>query len=276
MICTSTRLAFAVAALLVAAPSLFAQDDARNDDAVLSLAEPDFTIVNLPTSLRLPLFGSAFRVTHRFTRPLKCDECEDNFFEDFFGIDGGAAIGLEFRFGIVPNGEVVAHRARIDKTVQFLGQYGVARQRGAVPLEISVLASIEGTDNFRDEYSPAVGLILTRLLSDRGSVHVEPIYVGNSNLFDPPFEDDGTFMVGLASRIRVTPTVYVVGELTPRVAGYSPDTTLGSFGIEKRAGGHLFQLNVSNHFGTTLRQIAQGAPSGDRWFLGFNISRKFF
>jgi hypothetical protein len=264
---------FLFAALLAAASPLFAQD---SDDAVLNLAEPDFTIVNLPTSLRLPQRGAAFRVTHRFVRPLKCDECADSLLEDFFGIDNGATIGLELRFGIVPGGQIVVHRGRIDKTIQFLGQYGLTRQDGSMPLEVAALASVEGTDNFRDEYSPAVGLILTRLFGERGAVHLEPLYVGNSNLFDPQVEDDGTFMVGLGSRVRITPTVYLVGEMTPRVSGYKPGATLGSFAIEKRAGGHMFQLSFSNYFGTTLRQIAQGALKGDQWYLGFTISRKFF
>jgi hypothetical protein len=49
-----------------------------------------------------------------------------------------------------------------------------------------------------------------------------------------------------------------------------------SFGLEGRAGGHLFQLNVSNGFGTTLGQIADGAFNNDNWYIGFNIARKFF
>ena len=40
-------------------------------------------------------------------------------------------------------------------------------------------------------------------------------------------------------------------------------------------GGHAFQLNVSNSFGTTLGQLARGgAPGG--WYIGFNIARKFY
>lgn len=272
MIRLSTRLALVVCTVFAVAAPAAAQDD----DAVLNIAQPDFTLVNLPTSLRLPQFGTAFRVTHRFTRPLKCDECPENLLEDFFGLDAGAAIGLELRFGLVPNGEVVVHRARIDKTIQFLGQYGLTRQRDGMPLEIAALVSIEGIDNFRDDYSPAIGVILTRLLGDVGTVHLEPIYVGNSNLFDPLNDDDGTLMVGLGSRIRISPTVYLVGEATPRLAGYQPGATLGSFAIERRAGGHMFQLSFSNYFGTTLRQIAQGAFKGDQWYLGFTISRKFF
>ena len=50
----------------------------------------------------------------------------------------------------------------------------------------------------------------------------------------------------------------------------------GSVAIEKRAGGHVFQLNVSDSFATTMGQIARGGTSSRNWYLGFNISRKFF
>ncbi len=49
-----------------------------------------------------------------------------------------------------------------------------------------------------------------------------------------------------------------------------------SFGIEQRAGGHVFQLNFSNGFGTTLAQVARGGTACDDWYLGFNLSRKFY
>ena len=69
--------------------------------------------------------------------------------------------------------------------------------------------------------------------------------------------------------------VYIVGEILPRV-GYDPGVNHGSFGIEKRAGGHMFQLNVSNSFATTMAPIARGGFNNDDWYLGFNLSRKFF
>ena len=50
-----------------AAPAAQAEDDPDRD---LRLSQPDFTIVNLPTTLRLPRYKSAFRITHRFGRPL--------------------------------------------------------------------------------------------------------------------------------------------------------------------------------------------------------------
>jgi hypothetical protein len=60
------------------------------------------------------------------------------------------------------------------------------------------------------------------------------------------------------------------------MAGYDPGVHHGSFGLEKRAGGHVFQVNFSNGFGTTMGQVARGGTGGEDWYLGFNISRKFF
>jgi hypothetical protein len=74
----------------------------------------------------------------------------------------------------------------------------------------------------------------------------------------------------------VRPSLYLTGEITPRFAGYDPGVSQVSFGIEGRAGGHLFQINFSNGFATTLGQISRGAADYDNWYFGFNISRKFF
>ncbi len=58
--------------------------------------------------------------------------------------------------------------------------------------------------------------------------------------------------------------------------GYDPGITYASFGIEMRAGGHSFQINFSDGFGTTMAQMARGGFDKDDWYLGFNITRKFF
>ena len=63
--------------------------------------------------------------------------------------------------------------------------------------------------------------------------------------------------------------------MAPRADGFEPDTTAYGFGIERRAGGHLFQLNFNNGHGTTLAHIARGGNPG-QLYMGFNISRKFF
>jgi hypothetical protein len=261
-----------VLALTLSSNSRAQQPD--DDAAVFKPAQPDFTLVGLPTGLRLPKFKSAFRVTHRFTRALGEGDF-GSLAEDFFGLDSSAQIGLEYRFGIIRNGQIGINRTS-NRTIQFFALYDVIRQE-RLGVEVSAFGSIDGTNNFRDSYSPALGAIISRTIGDYVGLYVEPIWVNNTNQLPGRVVDkNDTFIVGVGARVRVRPTVYVVGEVSPRAAGYQPGATQGSVGLEKRAGGHVFQVNFSDGFGTTMSQIARGGPQDHGWYLGFNISRKFF
>ena len=247
------------------------------DDPDLDLVplQPDFTIVAMPTALRLPRFKSSFRITHRFGRPLGQGDFGD-LLEDFFGIDSGAQIGLEYRFGIMRRTQIGIHRTN-DRTIELFTQYDLMQERDGRPVNLAVLASIDGTNNFRDSYSPALGVVVSRSFAPVGTIFVHPIWVNNSNPLPSELADDNdSVLIGVGTRLRIRPTVYLVGEIIPRVTGFDPGVNQAAFGIEKRAGGHVFQLNFSNSLGTTMGQIARGGTSNDDWFLGFNISRKFF
>jgi len=237
--------------------------------------QPDFMLITLPTTLRVPRFKGAFRVTHRFGRPLGAGDFGD-LAEDLFGLDSGAQIGLEYRFGLMRGLQAGIHRTS-NKTIEFFSQYNVLQQNGTSPIGLGVLASVDGTNNFRDSYSPALGAVVSRTIAPVGTVYLQPIWVNNSNLQPSELVDDNdAFLLGVGARIRVRPTVYLVGEIIPRIAGDDPGVNQAAFAIEKRTGGHVFQINFSNGFGTTMGQIARGGTSNDDWYLGFNISRKFF
>jgi hypothetical protein len=243
------------------APPAQAEDDPDRDP---NPSQPDFAIVNLPTTLRMPRFKSSFRVTHRFGRPLGAGDFGE-LAEDLFGLDSGALIGLEYRFGLMRGLQVGIIRTS-DRTIELFTQYNLMNQRDGKIVGLGVIGSIDGTDNFTDSYSPALGAVISREFGDHGTLYVEPIWVNNSNPDPAELADDNdTFMVGIGTRIRVRPTIYVVGEFIPRV-GFTPDVHHGTFGIEKRAGGHVFQVNFSNGRGN----------AAEDWYLGFNISRKFF
>jgi hypothetical protein len=269
------------AAALIAATSMQQppeppQDQARTavSDRAVNPAQPDFTIVALPTTLRIPRFGSSFRVTHRFTRQLGDGSFKD-LMSDFFGFDSGAQIGLEFRFGIIAGTQVGIHRTS-DRTIQFFAQHQLLRQGDRFPLGVDVIGTAEGTNNFRDRYSPGIGAVISRQLGRYGAVYFNPMWVNNTNSLPSEITDDNdTIMLGVGARLRVRPSVYLVGELVPRT-GYEPGVNYYSFGIERRAGGHNFQLNFGNGFGTTMSQMAVGGITNDDLFIGFNISRKFF
>ena len=187
-------------------------------------------VITLPTTLRLPKFKSAFRVTHRFGRPLGQGDF-GNLAEDLFGLDSGAQIGLEYRFGLMRGLQVGIYRTS-DRTIEFFTQYNVWQQADK-PIGLGVIASIDGTNNFTDSYTPTLGVVVSRELGTYGAIYVEPIWVNNSNLLPSELVDDNdTFMVGLGARIRIRPTVYLVGEFIPRT-GNTPGVNHGTFGIEK-------------------------------------------
>lgn len=262
------RLFAAAAITLCLAPAALAQDD--DDPAVLKPAEPDFALGSLPTNLRLPLYKSAFRLTHRFQGPL-----DENGIGDLWGMDQGAQIGLEYRFGIIKNGQIGFYRTS-DKTIDLFSQYSVTRQEHGL-LDISAVFAIEGTNNFQDSYSPSLGAVVSRRLGDHGALYLTPMWVNNTNAQPQELVDDNdTIIMGIGGRFRIRPTVYLVAEVTPRLSGYKPNTNQATFAIEKRAGGHMFQLNFSNGFATMPASLARGAFSNDHWYMGFNLTRKFY
>jgi len=250
------------------------------DDLEVDQSEPDFTVVDLPTNLRLPRHKLAFRLTHRFSRPLGQGDFHD-LVSDFFGFDGGAQIGLGLRFGLFSGTQLAFYRLS-DRTIQFSLQRELLRE-DQHPVGLSLVGSIEGRDNFGQDYSPAVQLVVSRKLGSRGSIYAIPAWVGNTNLTAQNVTpDDSTLVLGLGARLLVRPSVALVAEYQPRLAGYKGNRGSGdrasllTFGIEKRVGGHSFQLNFSNYFATTLATLARGAGSGDDWYIGFNLSRKFY
>jgi len=236
-------------------------------------SQPDFYVATMPTNLRLPKGKLAFRLTHRFLQPIG-----DGDFSDLaaraFGFDSGAQIGADLKFGLFSGGHIGVYRTS-DRTIQFSAQYDAVSQKTA-PVGIGININVDGTDNFSEEYSPGATVIVSRELGERGALYVQPSYVSNTNIGVNRSDEDYTVLTGLGARLRAGRNTYLFFEASPRLAGYKQGVTMISFGFEHRAGGHLFQLNFSNGFGTTLAQVARGGTSNDDWYLGFNLSRKFF
>jgi hypothetical protein len=237
--------------------------------------QPDFNLAALPTTLRLPKNKLSFRLTHRFLRSLGADDFGE-VVSNLFQFDTGAQIGLELRYGLFSGTQVGVHRTS-DRTIEIFGQQSLMQEKpDGHPLSIDGILTLEGTNNLRDNYSGAIGLLVSRKIRSFAALYAEPIFVADSNIAPLPGESRSTGMVGLGLLLRVRPKLYLVGELTPRFAGYKPGVNQASFGIESRVGGHTFQLNFSNGFGTTLSQIARGGINNNSWFIGFNLSRKFY
>ena len=256
----------------LASASTAAAQSVAEDDAVLQIEQPTFKLVNLPTNLRLPRHKMDFELTHRFNANLRTGTFSE-LASNLFGLDNGATIGFELRYAPIRRLQTNLYRVNFDKTIQLYAKYDGWRQQGAMPISISAVLAVEGADNFQERRAPAVGVIVGRTLARRIAVYATPMWVHNTAaLFG---EDRDTLFVGLGGRVRVLQTVYLVAEVAPRVDGFAPGTAAYGFAVEKRAGGHTFQLNFNNTQGSTFAQIARGGVA-DQLYAGFNISRKFF
>lgn len=270
---------------LTTAPGLaFAQSTGASAQAAVAQApafdperradptQPDFRLVNLPSALRLPRHRSSFTLTHRFNGNLRNGSFMDQL-GDLFGLDRGANIGLEYRYGVLRHVQAVVFRTNIDKVFQFSGRFDPIRQDDRMPVSITGVISVEGSNNFRQRHEPAVGLVIERSVGSRLAMYAEPFWVGDTA--QEAGLDKDTSFVGFGGRARIRNYIYVVAEISPRLSGYKPGHALFAFAIEKRIGGHVFQLNFTNGPFTTFGQIARGGYPGNL-SLGFNLSRKFF
>jgi hypothetical protein len=261
------------------------------DDAVLNPAEPDFVVVNLPTTLRLPRFKSNFRLTHRFAGNLKNGTFSQQA-GNLFGIDQGAIIGFEYRFAVAKHVQAAFYRTSFDRTIQLYGKYDAVQQRRSMPVSVSPVVSIEGTDNFQDKYAPVAGVAISRQVGTRLAAYVVPMWAHNTaaSLDAIAHEHGGgthtessdamhvhrdTTSLGLGGRIRLGESTYAAADIALRMQGYAPDRPGYGVSIEKRVGAHMFSLTFTNTFATTFAQLARGGAANSL-FLGFNLGRKFF
>ena len=287
-----------LAATLACATPAGAQTAApgQDDDAALTPAEPDVVVVNLPTSLPLPRFKGNFRLTHRFAGNLRNGTFGQQA-GNLFGIDQGAIIGFEYRIGLPKHTQAAFYRSSFDKTIQLHGKYDALRQRGALPVSISALVSVEGTDNFQEKYAPAVGVVVSRRFGTRVAAYATPMWVHNtaasldaiahsheaSPAPDAPsdygaelsHDHRDTAYAGVGGRLRFRGSAYVAGEVVLRAGGYAPDKPAYGVSVEKRVGAHMFSLTFTNTFATTFAQLARGGAA-NTLYLGFNLGRKFF
>jgi Membrane bound beta barrel domain (DUF5777) len=254
--------------------------------------EIDQTLINLPTTLPLKRHHSSFRITHRFARDLRLGSF-GNLAEDLFSLDNGAVIGLEYRFGITDRIQGGVNRSILGKTIETFGRWDAWRQTDNHPFGLSAMVSLEGQNNLHVDPQPGIGVTVSHTHGPL-AVYATPTFIKDAHTptlrvsheghehtagSDDPdasaHEDqNNTAFIGLGARLRIRPTVSVVGEVSPRVYGYRPDRAAWGAGIEKLTHGHVLQLNFGNSFGTTAGQVARGGSPHDV-YMGFNLSRKF-
>jgi len=292
----------AAAVFFIGCPAAWAQSPsappATEEQAPAAVTPPpahsvelDQTLITAPTTMPLGRHKSYFRLTHRFARDLGRGSF-GGLTEDLFGLDNGAVIGLEYRFGLTSTIQAGIHRSILGKTIHTFGRWDVVREADGRPFSLSATASIEGQNNLRLDPQPGASLTISHAHGTRLAIYATPTYVHNAHtetlrllheghahdIPDLDAEDASdavdTFFVSLGSRVRILDTVSLVAEVSPRLGGYTPDEAVWGVAIEKMTRGHVLQLNFGNSFSTTPGQVARGGARG-QVFMGFNLSRKF-
>jgi hypothetical protein len=263
-------------------PSSTTTAHASDDDERLDPAEPDFVVINLPTTLRLPRHKGDFHLTHRFEGNLRDGSFTDQL-SNFFGVDVGASLGLEYRFGVMRHLQAIVLRTNRARAIQFSAKYDAWHQSDTWPLSISGIVSIEGDNNFGANsgnapinYAPAVGVVISREIATQLALYATPYWVANTGIDLNATGNTG--VIGLGFRVRFGPnsSTYFSAEVSPRIGGFVIGDPEYGFAIEKRVGAHFFALTFTNGTSNqTYRQIARGGVPR-HLHLGFNLTRKFY
>jgi len=287
---------FSLISLLFLCLSIPSLSGAQTPDPPAADPQIELNLISLPTTQSIKRHHSYFRLNHRFARDLRLGDFGD-LAADLFALDNGAVLGLEYRFGITSSIQAGIHRSTQTKALQLFSRWDAIRQGENFPIGASALVSVEGFDNMQEARQPALAVVLSRTWGQRLAIYASPTFVNgtyHAALFAAGIEghehdhgggaavtesveddiDNRTVFIGLGTRARLRPSVFVVAEYSPRMAGYAPGEPMWGVGLEKMTHGHTLAVTLTNSYATTPGQIGRGGTP-EALYLGFNITRKF-
>jgi cytochrome c oxidase subunit 2 len=298
-----------------AAPSQESQEETAKVEQKVVNEPYDYELINVPTGKRVVKGSLNLHFTHRFSQPVRP---VNQSAENLLGLDSFAASSLGLSYGITDRLYISAYRSPVCqlgmcKTIEIGLGYRWLDEAGRSPISLTTYASIEGNDNFTEEYTYNLQAMIGRSVTKYANVFFSPAWNINANgqgRFDPratnffppqPFADQfnlpkSTASLGFGVSGHIRPTISLLFEYTPRFgfkqgrlqAIFAPGTfhvvdfrniteaEIG-FGIEKRIGRHSFALTFSNtQTTTTARYNSSNLELPPRKFtIGFNLYRRF-
>jgi hypothetical protein len=236
-------------------------------------------LVDLPAPVDLSKGSMEFHVQHRFFQSIS-----DSTPGDAFGVDFGANINLGVNYAFTDRLSAGISRARLDQVIAFNGTYELRTRRDSF-WKMSLLAGVEGKENFERQFSPYIQLA-TSFDYKALRLHAVPTAVFNSRddrlvqafpaqAINPG--DNSTFSLGLGADVALNNRFSLIGEVVPRLAGFGGIGKHGpeySGGLEIRTSAHVFSILVSSSrdFGPSKYAVN---PESNNVSLGFNIYRRF-
>lgn len=274
----------------------------------------DYRLINVPTPKKVPKGTWNLSFTHRFTRPVHPISSSA---DELFGLDSFGVASFGVSYGITDKLYVTAYRSPLCmrglcRTIEVGAGYNFLEQDKDSRFALAAYGSMEGNENFREEYTFNLQARIAARLNKRVYLFFSPAIHINANgqrRFDPrpndffpPAEVAETFRqpthgasFGFGTSVLITPTTLALFEFTPRtgfklgnvrpifdsnfnVTGFQNEShpEIG-FGIQRNIGRHSFSLTFSNTQTTTTSRYNSSnlGFSPKRLVIGFNLSRRF-
>ncbi len=260
-------------------------------------AFPGISLATLPTTQVQSQGTFAYRIAHRWNGKVK------DGFENFWGLDGGAHMFTQLSFPLFENAMFTVARSSINATFDFAGKWRFLQEKadGSMPVSAAIVAGLDwqtregiaglGTDVSRTdgERFHFYGQLPISKQLGKVSVLAVPGILINGNIQS---EDEGTlFTLGFAAKFLLASDFSIFVESVPILSGADEADVVNGMrqendelvfndvftvGLEKRVGGHVFHVYVTNGLGLAANQYMSGAELDFRerdFRLGFNIYR---
>ena len=237
-------------------------------------------IMNLPTPRSIGKNKWLFRVAHRFLPSVKQG------YGAAYGWDGPALVLLSFGYGLNDDMGITLSRTSGLQEFGLSCHWTFSRRNSAraLPLTMTIVAGgnlITKTRPDENLFDPSnlrfnLQYCLAYQLNDSLSLELVPGYSFNTNPDEQ--SEQGTLSLGFGGRYIFFNDFSILLEFVPVLSGYSAEAAGWGAGLEKKIGGHVFQIFILNSTGLTAPQYMPGGDlkigEGDFRF-GFSIYRWF-
>lgn len=266
-------------------------------------AFPGWSLSTLPTTQTLEKGVFLFRIAHRWRGAV------NEGLDQLFGLDFGAHVFINLNFPISRDIMLELARSSENATYEFAAKWRFLREKtdGSIPVSAALHAGFDW-ETLKEIFDPSdptgtkilsrsdgerfhwfAQLALSKKLHDRISVLIVPgiLLNGNVNLED----EDPIITLGYGAKLTLFRDFSIFVEGVPILSGEEGANVLGgrriegnksvfndtfTAGIERKVGGHVFHVYITNSLGLATSQYMSGGNfdffDGD-FRLGFNIYR---
>ena len=241
-------------------------------------------LINMHTSEPLYAKTFEFRIGHRFADA-------KNGFDDMFGLDNGATMLLALDYGLTDDLRLGFSRSNERKTYEFNSQYRLFSQSRDenMPASLSVLVAFSNsTTKYLEEKYFFSQLIATRKFGKSFSLALAPYYIQRFENKERLIGAQPIYGLANALEYKINKHQAIVFEWTPFMDMKSVNQNNAgdnevkfhslSFGYNIEAGGHTFQIFVSNNQTASMVRSYLGTNTDfakGSYHFGFNLTRLF-